>query len=114
MENTGISREGINKKFTTTQEDLDFLRGEVARHEKELDGGRTSVIEGEVRRGAEMAPFDEAISRQIREYKKKNTKDILEENYKLSEKQEDEIVFLTIYNFLLKYLSYSFFIFERY
>ena len=92
MENTGISREGINKKFTTAQEELDFLRGEVARHEKELDGDRTSVIEGEARRGAEMAPFDEAISRQIREYKKKNTKDILEENYKLSEKQEDEIV----------------------
>jgi len=96
MENKGILRKYINKKFTTPQEELDFLRGEVARHEKELDGGRTSVIEGEVGRvergAAEAAPRDEAIKRQISEYKKEKTEDILEENYKLSEKQENEII----------------------
>ena len=79
MENPTFSPE--SRKFTTPQEELGFLREKVASHEQESN---TNNIE--------QAPREENISHQIHEYKKEKSEAILEENYKLPEKQEDEIV----------------------
>ncbi|MEK7589665.1 MAG: hypothetical protein AAB475_00205 [Patescibacteria group bacterium] len=86
MENQTFSAEG--KKFSTPQEELEFLRGEVAKHEL----GVGQDIEGVDRRALERAPSEEAISQQINKYKKEKPEAILNENYRLPEKQENEIV----------------------
>jgi len=87
MENSAFSKEGINleRKFNTPQEELQFLRSEVAKRENEIEHGDKA-------RGAEAPPREETISRQIQEYKKEKPEAILEEKYKLPEKQADEIV----------------------
>lgn len=71
--------EGINKKFNTPQEELQFLRERVARQEQESGN-------------IEKTSREETISQQINEYKKEAPEAVLEEKYKLPEKQEDEIV----------------------
>jgi hypothetical protein len=53
---------------------LSFCAGEVARQEQEISRGGLDIeldIERGEARGAETAPCEEAISRQIREYKKR-------------------------------------------
>ena len=77
MENPTFSQEG--KRFSTPAEELEFLREKVASHEQESNN-------------IEQIPKEETISKQIHEYKKEKPETVLEENYKLPEKQEDEIV----------------------
>jgi len=81
MENPTFSPEmgDINKKFNNPQEELEFLREKVAKQEQESNN-------------IEQAPREENISKQIHEYKKEKPEVVLEESYKLPEKQEDEIV----------------------
>ncbi|MFQ5662181.1 MAG: hypothetical protein ACE5F2_02945, partial [Candidatus Paceibacteria bacterium] len=79
MENPTFSLENANKKFTTPQEELEFLREKVAKQERESSN-------------IEQAPKEENISRQIHEYKKEKPEAVLEESYKLPEKKENEIV----------------------
>ncbi len=81
MENPTFSPE--NKKFTTPQEELEFLREKVAK--KEQVGRPTS-------NQFEQVPRDEAVNQQIREYKKESPEKVLEESYKLPEKEAGEIV----------------------
>jgi hypothetical protein len=77
MENPTFSPE--NKKFTTPQEELEFLREKVASHEQKSGN-------------IEQAPKEEVISQQIHEYKKEIPEAVLEESYKLPEKKMGEIV----------------------
>jgi len=81
MENPTFSPEmgGINKKFNTPQEELDFLREKVAKQEQESNN-------------IEQASREEVISQQIHEYKKEKPEVVLEESYKLPEKQEEGII----------------------
>lgn len=77
MENQTFSPE--NKKFTNPQEELEFLREKIARQEQESGS-------------MEQAPREENIRRQIHEYKKEKPEAVLEESYKLPEREENEIV----------------------
>lgn len=77
MENPTFSPE--NKRFSTQAEELEFLREKVAKQEQ----GSNNI---------EYAPKEETISHQIDEYKKKKPEKVLEESYKLPEKQENEII----------------------
>ena len=89
MENPTFSQgqEGgnIEKKFANPQEELEFLRGEVAKHEQIENGGRpTSTLE--------QAPREEVIQQQVQEYTKQKPEAVLEESYKLPEQEAGEIV----------------------
>ncbi|MBT4730560.1 hypothetical protein HOB87_01130, partial [Candidatus Woesearchaeota archaeon] len=79
MENPTFSPENIDKRFINPQEELEFLREKVAKQEQESNN-------------IEQAPREETISRQIDEYKREKPEVILEENYRLPEKQEGEIL----------------------
>ena len=81
MENPTFSVEtgNIDRKFTTPREELEFLREKVAKQERESNN-------------IEQAPREETISKQIHEYKKEKPEVVLEEGYRLPEKQEGEIL----------------------
>jgi hypothetical protein len=72
--------EKIEQKFSTPQEELDYLRGEVAKHEKTL------LDKGEV------VPQEEIITDKIIDYKAKKPEEVLHPDYKLEEKEVDSIV----------------------
>jgi hypothetical protein len=92
MENPGISLENIGKKFATPQEELEFLREKIAKQEQV--GRPTS---NQMSNQFEQVPIEESISRenisrQIYEYKKEEPEAVLEESYRLPEKETGEIV----------------------
>lgn len=88
MENPNISPSlesiGLEKKFKTPQEELEFLRAEIAKKNTELE--QKSSTENIVEK-----PNEAIVGKQVHEYQKKNPEDILEKDYKLSEKHTDEI-----------------------
>ncbi len=72
--------EKIEQKFSSPQEELDYLRGEVAKHEK------TMLEKGEV------VPQEEIITDKIIDYKATKPEEVLHPDYKLKEKEVESIV----------------------
>lgn len=72
--------EKIEQKFSSPQEELNYLRGEVARHEKTL------VEKGEI------VPQEEIITEKIIDYKNAKPEEVLSQDYKLKEKEVESIV----------------------
>jgi hypothetical protein len=71
--------EKIEQKFSSPQEELDYLRGEVAKHEKTL------LEKGEI------IPREEIITDKIIDYKNTKPEDVLNLDYKLKDKDIDSI-----------------------
>lgn len=78
MSESGLSQ--IDKKFSTPEEELNFLRGEVQRKEIEL-----KEKGGDVKR-------ESVISEQIQKYKEVPPKEILHPNYEIKKDDRDKIV----------------------
>ena len=77
MEGIGI---GSENKFKTPQEELNFLRNEVAKREKEIiDGGKDANVES-------------IVSEKINEYKQNSPVEVLNESYAISPVQSEAIV----------------------
>jgi predicted ribonuclease YlaK len=72
--------EKIEQKFSSPQEELDFLRGQVAKHEKAL-----------AEKG-ENVPRESIITENILDYKALKPEEVLHADYKLPEKKIEEIV----------------------
>lgn len=72
--------EKIEQKFSSPQEELDYLRGEVAKHEKTL-----------LEKG-ESVPREEIITDKIIDYKNTRAEEVLQPNYRLDYKQVESIV----------------------
>ena len=72
--------ENSENKIKTPQEELDFLRGEVFRREKEL-----------IEKG-ESLPRDAVVKNELLEHKSRDPKDILHPDYSLKEKEVESIV----------------------
>ncbi len=72
--------EKIEQKFSSPQEELDYLRGEVAKHEKTLlDNG-------------EVVPREEIITDKIIDYKANQPEEILHPDYLLKGREVESIV----------------------
>jgi GTPase SAR1 family protein len=74
------SFEKLEQKFSSPQEELDYLRGEVAKHEKSL-----------LEKG-ETVPREEIITNKIIDYKGTKPEEILHPDYQLKAKELDSIV----------------------
>ncbi len=74
------SFEKIEQKFSSPQEELDYLRGEVAKHEKTL-----------LEKG-ETVPQEEIITDKIIDYKNTRPEEVLHPDYKLDKKEVESIV----------------------
>lgn len=72
--------EKIEQKFSSPQEELDYLRGEVAKHEKTL-----------LEKG-EGVPREEIITDKIIDYKNTKPEEVLHPDYKLDKKEVEAIV----------------------
>ena len=72
--------EKIEQKFSSPQEELDYLRGEVAKHEKNL------LEKGEV------VPKETIIADKLIDYKANKPEEILQPNYQLKSKEVESIV----------------------
>lgn len=72
--------EKIEQKFSSPQEELDYLRGEVAKHEKTL------LEKGEV------VPVESIITDKIIDYKTTMPEDVLHPEYQLAQKEVESIV----------------------
>jgi len=68
------------KKFSSPQEELDFLRGEVAKHEKALS------------EKGEEAPRETIISNKIADYQTSRPEEVLSPEYKIPSKDVESIV----------------------
>ncbi len=75
---TGMEK--IEQKFSSPQEELDYLREQVARHEKTL-----------AERG-ESVPREEIITEKIIDYKAVKSEEVLQEEYQLKPKEVESIV----------------------
>ena len=74
------SFEKVEQKFSSPQEELNYLRGEVARHEKTL-------LEN-----GEAVPRESIITDKIIDYKNTKPEEVLHPDYKLKEKEVEAIV----------------------
>jgi GTPase SAR1 family protein len=72
--------EKIEQKFSSPQEELDYLRGEVAKHEKNL------LEKGEV------VPQEEIITDKLIDYKNTKPEEVLQPDYQLKNKEVESIV----------------------
>lgn len=72
--------EKIEQKFSSPQEELDYLRGEVAKHEKGL-----------LEKG-EAVPREEIITDKIIDYKNTKPEEVLQPDYQLKNKEVESIV----------------------
>lgn len=72
--------EKIEQKFSSPQEELDFLRSKVAEHEKILLGK------------GEVVPRESIITDKIIDYKNLNPEEVLDKNYQLPKHEVDAIV----------------------
>jgi len=75
-----MGMEKIEQRFSSPQEELDYLRGEVAKHEKTL------LDKGEV------VPREEIITDKIIDYKNTKPEEILHPDYQIKEKEIESIV----------------------
>ena len=77
MNETGFSK--IDNKFSSPEEELDFLRAEVSRKESELN------------RQSETPSRDKIIAESLDRYKKTDAKDILHESYAMGSEDKNEL-----------------------
>jgi len=75
-----MGNEKIEQKFSSPQEELDYLRGEVARHEKTL-----------LEKG-EAVPREDIITEKIIDYKTTKPEEVLHPDYQMKGKEVESIV----------------------
>jgi len=75
-----MGNEKIEQKFSSPQEELDYLRGEVAKHEK------ASLEKGEI------VPREEIITEKVIDYKLNKPEEVLHPDYQLKSAEVESIV----------------------
>jgi hypothetical protein len=75
---TGLEK--IEPKFSSPQEELDYLRGEVAKHEKILS------------EKGETVPREDIVTEKIIDYKSNKPEEVLTPSYQLPKKEVESIV----------------------